>query len=164
MGLANTLWARVTRCAANCSLQSLVASLYDSVLLSYMRLVMHMTNCRLAERGRELASAALAPSASSPRPNIAVPHAAATIRLKFMPIPNCACPAPIQHTIGSMAGGQCRSRHGYLQVLWGYTDRKALRSFTIAPDPLYVVCNKPIFFLQQNLKNQSLITRRLSVL
>lgn len=51
MGFAMTLCARVARCACNCSLQSLVASLYDSVLLSDMRLVMHMINCRLAEGG-----------------------------------------------------------------------------------------------------------------
>ena len=58
MGFASTLVVNVTRCASNCSLHNLVASLYDRVLLSDMRLVMHMTNWRLAETGREFRSAA----------------------------------------------------------------------------------------------------------
>ena len=149
MGFASTLVVIVTRCAANCSLHNLVASLYDRVLLSDMRLVMHMTSWRLTETGREFRSAANPPWAANPRPIARAPHAASLVHLKFMPIPNCACAASIQHTMGIMAGAGVRSRRGYLLILWGCADRKALRSFTIAPDPLYVVNNKAGFVSQQ---------------
>lgn len=79
MGFANTLLVKVTRCASNCSLHNLVASLYDSVLLSVMRLVMHRTIWRLADTGRAVASVACALPDPSPIPNTAIPHAAALI-------------------------------------------------------------------------------------
>lgn len=151
MGFASTLVVKVTRCASNCSLHNFVASLYDSVLLSDIRLVIHSTSWRLAETGREATSAARALPDATPIPIATRPHAATLIltHLELIPIPNGACPASIQHTMASMAGGRGRSRRGFLQILWGYADRNPLKSFTIAPDSLYVVGNKPIFVLQQ---------------
>ena len=117
MGLASTLVVKVARCAWSCSLHNLAASLYDRVLLSDMRLVMHMTIWRFADTGRGLGSVARAPSAAHARPIAAMPHTATFSHLHIMRIPDWLCPsrtpyAPVWRAFVSDQGVDIRRFRG----------------------------------------------------